>query len=160
MKALMARKPKKKKAPKKPKKKGRPTRYRPRFCEKLIQHFDIEPWEEREIPHYKDGQVVWNDIKILPVRMPTLRGFAKKIGVGISTIYDWLNSEHRSYHKDFSDAFTHAKEIRRDWLIDLGLSGGAPPASFKFVAVNVTEMRDKTDVNVSGEVILKPPKIA
>lgn len=158
----MARKKAKKKKVKRKtaKKNGRPTRYNSKFCEKLIAYFDIEPWEERKIPHFKDGEIVWNDIKILPVRMPTLRGFAKKQGIGVRTLYDWINSEHASYHEDFSHAFTCAKEIRKDWLIDVGLSGGAPPASFKFVAVNVTEMRDQSDVNVSGEIILKPPKIA
>ena len=156
-------------AKKKAKKNGRPTRYRPNLCNKLIEHFDIEPWEERKIPHYtKSGEkdkkgesiIVWTDIKILPVRMPTLRGFAKKMNIAVMTLYNWINPEHASYHKDFLCAFTCAKDIRKDWLIDLGLSGIAPPASFKFVAVNVTEMRDKSDVNLSGEVILKPPKIA
>ncbi len=129
---------------------GRPTKYKPAYCQALIDFFDIEPWEEREIPHYKGGEVVWTDIKILPVRMPTLRGFAKKIKVGIATIYDWLNEKHGSYRKDFSGAFTCAKDIRKDWLIDLGLSGGAPPLSFKFVAVNVTDMRDKKETELSG----------
>lgn len=127
---------------------GQPTKYKPEFCEKLIKHFDIEPWEEREIPHYKGGEVVWTDIKILPVRMPTLRGFAKKIKVGIRTVYDWIDKKHGSHQEEFSHAFTYAKDIRKDWLVDLGLSGSAPPASFKFVAVNVTEMRDKQEMDL------------
>jgi len=128
---------------------ARPTKYKPEFCEKLIEFFDIEPWEEREIPHYKtvkgEQQLVWTDIKILPLRMPTLRKFAKSIEVGIRAIYNWLNPEEATYHKEFMHAFTLAKEIRRDWLIDVGLSGSAPPASFKFVAVNCTDMRDKQE---------------
>lgn len=136
------------------KKNGRPTKYKPSLCGKLIEFFDVEPWEERKIPHYKAGVVVWTDIKILPVRMPTLRGFAKKMGLGVMTLYDWINPEHSSYHKDFSCAFTCAKEIRKDWLIDVGLNGGAPPASFKFVAVNVTDMRDKQDIEHSGSINL------
>jgi len=133
------------------KKVGRPTIYKPSFCKKLIEHFDIEPWEERGIPHYKNGEVVWTDIKILPVRMPTLRGFAKIIGVGITTIYEWLNPAEPTYKKKFAGAFTCAKEIRKDWLIDLGLSGSAPPASFKFVAVNCTDMRDKQETEITGK---------
>lgn len=143
----MAKKPKntKKKTTRPKNKGGRPTKYKSAYCNKLIEHFDIEPWEEREIPHYKDGELAWTDIKRLPARMPTLRGFAKTISVGISTIYDWLNKEHTSFQGKFSDAFICAREIRKDWLIDVGLSGGAPPASFKFVAVNVTDMRDKIE---------------
>ena len=135
---------------------GAPTKYKSEYCDKLIEHFDVEPWEEREIPHYKaskkGGKIIsWTDIKILPRRMPTLRGFAKKIGVGISTVYDWTNKNHPSFQEKFSDAFTCAKEIRKEWLIDVGLSGNAPPASFKFVAVNCTDMRDKTESAITGE---------
>lgn len=142
-------------ARKRAKKNGRPTKYRKEFCEQLIKFFDIEPWEEREIPHYdksgnKDEEgnriVIWTDIKIIPARMPTLRGFAKKIGVNIRVVYRWIEKGNAVYKKEFSHAFTHAKEIRKDWLIDLGLSGSAPPASFKFVAVNVTDMRDQQEV--------------
>jgi len=73
--------------------------------------------------------------------------------VGISTVYDWLNENHRSYQKKFSDAFTHAKEIRKDFLMQNALQGLYPPATFKFVAVNLTDMRDvsEKDVNVGGQ---------
>jgi len=139
-------------AKKKYKKAGQPTKYKPAFCQQLIDFFDVEPWEEREIPHYKGGEVVWTDIKLLPERMPTLRKFAKSIKVGISTVYGWIDEKHGSYQPKFSYAFMCAKDIRKDWLIDLGLSGQAPPASFKFVAVNCTDMRDKIETELSGEV--------
>lgn len=132
---------------------ARPTKYKPEYCDKLIEFFDIEPWEEREIPHYKtvggEKQLVWTDIKILPVRIPSLYRFAKLISVGYRTLYEWLDVNSGSYQQEFSHAFMCAKEIRKDWLIDVGLSGSAPPASFKFVAVNVTDMRDKTETEHS-----------
>jgi len=124
---------------------GRPTKYKPKHCDMLIEFFDIEPWEERKIEHFKNGQLAWTDIKILPIRMPTLRGFAKSIDTAISAVYRWLDEKEPCYHKEFRDAFTCAREIRKDWLIDVGLSGSAPPASFKFVAVNVTDMRDRQE---------------
>ncbi len=130
---------------------GRPTKYKSEYCDKLVEFFDIEPWEEREIPHYKNGEVVWKDIKILPVRMPTLRGFAKMINVSIRAVYNWLDSKSKTCHEEFMHAFTYAKDIRKDWLVDVGLSGTAPPASFKFVAVNVTDMRDKIETELSGK---------
>ena len=144
-----------KKPAKDTKKPGQPTKYKPEHCDQLIKHFDIEPWEEREIPHYKtvkgEKVVAWTDIKIMPVRMPTLRGFAKKIGVGIRTVYDWIDKKHGSYQEEFSHTFTLAREIRKEWLIDVGLSGNTPPASFKFVAVNVTDMRDRTESEITGK---------
>lgn len=134
---------------------GQPTKYKKAHCQALIDFFDVEPWEEREIPHCKGGEVVWTDIKRLPRRMPTLRAFAKKIGVGIATIYGWIDEKHGSYQEDFSYAFTLAKEIRKDWLIDVGLSGGCPPLAFKFVAVNCTDMRDRqvTEHEVSKDMV-------
>jgi len=71
--------------------------------------------------------------------------------VGISTVYDWLNENHRSYQKKFSDAFTHAKEIRKDFLIQNALQGLYPPATFKFVAVNLTDMRDISETELTGD---------
>jgi hypothetical protein len=126
---------------------GRPTKYKEEYCQELIDYFDVEPWEEREIPHYKNGEVSWTDIKLIPKRLPTLRRFAKSINVGISTVYDWINEKHDSYHKEFSDAFTYAKDCRKEMLIDNGLAGLSPPASFKFVAINMTDMTDQKAID-------------
>lgn len=138
---------------------GQPTKYKPEFCEKLIKFFDVEPYEKVELPHYQsDGKTLkWMDYKLIPQRMPTLRKFAKSIEAGISTVYDWLNENHGSYQKKFSDAFTCAKEMRKDWLIDLGLSGLTPPLAYKFTAINVTDMvdtrviEDKADDRLSDD---------
>ncbi|MHC4748212.1 MAG: hypothetical protein ACYS18_12995 [Planctomycetota bacterium] len=126
-------------AKKKKKKVGRPTKYKKAFCNKLIEFFDAEPYEKIELPHYQaDGETLkWMDYKIVPARMPTLRKFAKLIKVHVSNVYEWVN-----IHKEFRDAFTLAKEIRKEWLIDLGLSGLTPPLAYKFTAINVTDMVD------------------
>ena len=127
---------------KKKKKTGRPSKYRKVFCQQLVDFFDIEPYEKIELPHYQnDGTTLkWMDYKLVPARMPTIRGFAKKIGVHVSNVYVWIKTK-----KEFQDAFTQAQDIRKDWLIDLGLSGLTPPLAYKFTAINVTDMRDKTE---------------
>lgn len=162
---------KKKKSAKKAKKKtakkktvGRPTQYKSRYCRMLIDFFDIEPFEDVKIPHYeksgkthKSGKnegepiVVWVDTKKVANRTPTLRRFAKKIGVGISTLYDWLDKNHGSFKREFSDAFTRARELRKDFLIENGLHGCHNPAFAKFVAVNLTDMKDVTKQEHTGE---------
>lgn len=135
---------------------GRPTKYKPEYCQQLIEFFDIEPFEKIELPHYqKDGVTIkWRDYKLIPARMPTLRKFAKKIDVHVFRVYCWIDEKSPTYHKEFSDAFTCAKEIRKDWLIDLGLSGLTPPLSYKFTAINVTDMVDaqKFEHNVTANV--------
>lgn len=131
------------------KKRGRPSTYKPEYAKKLIEFFDVEPFEDVVLPHYFNDakhRVKWKDFKRVACKLPTLRDFAKSIKVPISTIYDWLSDKHPSFHKGFSDAFTHAKEIRKDFLIQNALQGLYPPLTFKFVAVNLTDMRDKTDI--------------
>lgn len=142
----------KKKLKKKKAKRGQPTKYKKKFCQMLIDFFDCEPFDKIELPHYqKDGKTLkWMDYKITPARMPSLIKFAKKIGVGYRTLYDWIDEKHNSYQPEFSQAYMHAKELRKEWLIDLGLSGFTPPQSFKFVAVNVTDMRDRQETNLTG----------
>ncbi len=132
---------------KKKKKAGQPTKYKPGYCDELVKFFDIEPFEDIELPHYqKDGKTLrWTDFKRMPSRLPTLRRFAKKIKVGISSIYRWLDENNGAFQPKFRDAFTHAKEIRKEFLIENGLQGLYPPLSFKFVAINLTDMKDKTE---------------
>lgn len=129
---------------------ARPTKYKPEYAKKIIEFFDVEPFEDMELPHYFDTEehrVKWKDYKRVARKLPTLRDFAKRIEVPIRTVYDWLDEKHQSYKKEFSHAFTHAKELRKDFLIQNALQGLYPPATFKFVAVNLTDMRDKTDID-------------
>ena len=121
---------------------GRPTKYRQRYGQKLIDFFDAEPYEEREIPHYKSGEWVWTDYKRLPNKLPTLRDFAKKINVGVRTVYEWKDPNSGSYQEEFSRAFTLAKELRKWFIIQNGLQSHYNPLFAKFVACNITDMTD------------------
>ena len=152
---------KKKKTAKKAKKKkvGRPTQYKSRYCQMLINFFDIEPFTDLEIPHYnkfgktdKEGNpiVTWVDVKRVANRTPTLQRFAKKIGVGISTIYDWLNEKHGSYKPKFSDAFACARELRKWFLIENGLHRCHDATYGKFVITNLTDMKDTQKQEITG----------
>ena len=142
----------------KPKKRGRKTYYRKSYCQKIIEFFDQEPYEEREIPHYKGKgdarELVWTDYKRFANRLPTLRNFAKSIDVSTVTVYAWLKK-----HEEFLNAFTHAQELRKWFLVENGLNGCYNPLFAKFTAINITDMTDSKDVNLSGEVILKPPVV-
>lgn len=135
---------------------ARPTKYKKEFCQEIIDFFDQEPYTQEEIPHYKNGQVAWVDKKLKANDIPTLRNFAKKIGVGVSTVYDWCDEKHSSFQKEFSDAFTRAKEIRKWFLIQNGLHGLYNPSFAIFTAKNITDMEDKSqhDVNNTGSISL------
>lgn len=116
---------------------GRPTKYKPEYCQMLIEFFDVEPFYEKEMPHYKDGEISWVDYKLKANPLPTIRKFAKKIGVHVSNVYRWINE-----HVEFCDSFTQAKELRKWMLIENGLNGCYNPAFAIFVAKNITDMKD------------------
>lgn len=125
---------------------GRPTKYKPELCKKMIKFFDREVYKEIEIEHYKNGEIAWIDKKRVPNKLPTLIAFSKSIGVSIRTIYDWLDKKHNSFQEEFSHTFIICKELQKDFLIQSGLMGLYNPLSFKFVAVNLTDMIDKKEV--------------
>lgn len=148
-----------KKAPKT----GRPPKYHARYCGMLVRFFDIEPFEEVRIPHYDEsgkehksgrhkgeGIITHYEIQRNPNRTPTLQRFAKKIKVYIATIYNWLDEEHASFHREFLDAFTCARACRRAFLIENGLCGCHSPNYAKFVATNLTDMKDTQKQEITG----------
>jgi hypothetical protein len=142
---------------------GRPTKYKKEYCKEIIEFYSCEPFEDIDLPHYdNDGVTVkWTDKKRMANKLPTMVQFAKHIKCGVSTVYDWLDPDHASYQKEFSDTYIHAKRLQKDVLIQNGLLGLYNPAFAKFVAVNFTTMRDKQDtesqitVNISAKPIEK-----
>jgi len=153
-----------KKAPKPKHPGGRPTKFKPEYCKQLVEFFSLEPYR-REIAEQAKEFFANGDVKkeskkfrLIANRLPTLYGFAKKIKVDYTTLWRWAEKgedEDGTPAKDFPElaefckAYKEAKELQKEFLISLGLSGAAPPASFIFVAKNVTDMRDKQEVEVT-----------
>jgi len=106
--------------------------------------------------------------RLMPNKMPTLFRFAREIGVDYTTVYRWAErgddpeletrlqrhiegkeilhpSEFEKLQglKEFCKAYNEAKQMQKEFLINVGLAGAAPPASFIFVAKNITDMRDE-----------------
>jgi len=135
------------------KKTGRPSRYKERFCQDIIKFFDVEPWETpRTERRDGDGNVSIEEGKRQYRRMPSLLGFAKSVGVDYVTVYRWVDEKGDQFHPEFCKAYNVAMKLRKQWLIDVGLSGLAPANSFKFVAVNCSDMRDKHEHDVKSEI--------
>ena len=120
----------------------------------MIEWFDQEPWET------VNG-------KRLPRKLPTLIAFARDKNIGLSTIYDWMNPKHASFQKEFSETFTRrVKSAQQEVLVQNALQGLYNPVFAKFLAINITEMRDKRDVDFNDnrmvQLILEslPPDMA
>ncbi len=132
---------------------GRPTKYKPEFCNKLLDYFTTDLFRKEVIKtateYFKDGGIKKKseEYKLVANEMPTLHGFSEKIGVSYETIRRWADEDGKNYIDEFCVAYKEAKEKQKRFLISLGLSGISPAAAFIFVAKNVTDMRDKTEVS-------------
>lgn len=136
---------------------GRPSKYLPQYADMLIDHFNIEKYEKVEMESEtryspKTGIKVSEKkkYKLIPNDLPTFEGFARKIGVTHKTLLNWTDAvedpeapELVYKYPDFLQAYNVCKAIQKEFLVDNGLKGNYPPASFIFVTKNVTDMTDK-----------------
>jgi len=117
---------------------GRPTLYRPEFCQALIDHFDVEP--NREVTKFSSKSDREYTVKEANP-MPTFGGFAQKIKVGAQTILDWSK-----VHPDFESAVQQARASSENYLIVNALADLISPAFALFVCKNYTGLRDIKEV--------------
>lgn len=122
---------------------GQPTKYKPEYCQQLIDYFSIEPLEiirEQEITDTEGGKYI---SRRLPQRFPWLEGFARKIGVHRNTLRDWCD-----LHPEFAEAYETAKDLQREFIVDVALSGAAPASFAIFTMKNVCGWRDERDLKL------------
>lgn len=122
---------------------GQPTKYKPEYCQQLIDYFSIEPLEiirEQEITDTEGGKYV---SRRLPQRFPWFEGFARKIGVHRNTLKNWC-----AEHPEFAEAYETAKDLQREFLVDIGLSGTTSASFAIFTMKNVCGWRDERDLKL------------
>ncbi len=122
-------------------KRGQPTKYKPEYCEELIKFFDRAPFREIEVVTKSKGGYEKIEKKRVPNQLPFFSAFARKIGVHVDTLHEW-----KKKHKEFSEAYKKAKALQKEFLIQNGLVGLYNATAFIFTAKNLTDMRDKTEV--------------
>ena len=124
---------------------GQPTKYKPEYCQQLIDYFSIEPLKivaEQKIIGTEGGKYV---SRRLPQRFPWFEGFARKIGVHRNTLKNWC-----AEHPEFAEAYDTAKDLQREFIVDVALSGAAPPSFAIFTMKNVCGWRDERDLKLRG----------
>lgn len=119
---------------------GRPTDYRHEYCDRIIEHFDKEPftssYDEASGKTYRSA-----------ILLPTLTNFARSIGVARSTIYKWAEE-----HQEFSDAIKRAQELQEEVLMQNGLFGAYDKTFAIFTAKNICGWKDKQEIDHSGRI--------
>lgn len=162
---------------------GRPSKFKPIFSKQMSDFFSVEAFRKEVMEKSEEffkgkgnqqGKLKKKSLKYkyMPNRLPTLFGFAKKIGVNYATVFDWAmqgkndappkkldgkdwTDKERadieltaSQIREFSRSFREAKELQKEFLMSLGLAGITPSGAYIFTAKNITDMKDKSEVTV------------
>ena len=107
---------------------GRPTKYKPEYCQAIKDFFNIEP-----------TQII--DGKTVAIDLPFIQSFSRTIGVSKSTLYKWAEE-----HEEFSDALKFCKENQERILAANALSGRYNATFAIFTAKNILEWRDRQEI--------------
>lgn len=131
---------------------GRPTKYRDDYPEKLLAFFDI-PLERVVIEQRvtNKGDIVEVEV-IKPARFPTVEGFCAHLKISKSTLHDWV----RAYPL-FSNALSKAKQMQMNHLIVNAMDGAYHAGFAKFMAMNLSDYREKVETKVDAEIKVELP---
>jgi hypothetical protein len=106
---------------------GRPTKYKPEYCQSIIDYFTIEP-------------LIVND---KPVAPPYIQEFCLSIGISKQCLSKWV-----AKYPDFSDAYSIAKSKQKQLMITLALQGHYNAGFTWRAMMNMHNWRDKQDHQV------------
>ena len=129
---------------------GRKSTYRPEYAQMLLDYIDQgeEPFNEVEKKHKNRKGEEWTEDgkEAMPLRF--IGRFAQRIGVTHKCLLGWAER-----FPDFGEAYSRAREIQAEHILQCGFMGLADATMAKFAAVNLTDLRDKAEhtVNVSEE---------
>lgn len=129
---------------------GRPTLYRPEYCEQLIAMFSVEAFTTES---YTNGNGE-ERTRTVPCKFPTLARFAANINVDRDTLKEWANKIDESgtlVHPEFSAAYKKAKDLQEALLVEGGLAGAYETPFAIFTAKNVIGWKDKQDMEHTGK---------
>lgn len=124
-------------------KRGRPTKYKEKYAEDLVKYFQFkEETYTEEVA--SQGKAI--EVKKTRLDFPTIEGFCSSIGVSKQCFHEWVPK-----HELFGDAYRIAKQNQKHILIKGGLNGEFNSGFAKFVAINCTDMVDRTEMKTENE---------
>lgn len=100
---------------------GRPTKYKPEYCQDIIDFFNVPLVEEKAKDVVSRGECITLTEEEAS-DMPTMAAFSCKIGIPKKTIYEWAKK-----HKDFGNAMQVAKGYQENYLLVNGLKNKVNP---------------------------------
>lgn len=129
---------------------GRPTSYKPEYCQQIIEFFNIAPHYERikSVTTFKDGSIK-EEKELIANDFPHLITFAQKIGVSHHTLLNWGEN-----HPEFLDALKKCKELNERMLMTNALKGLYNASFAIFTAKNKFGWRDEQYLNHESKQIV------
>jgi hypothetical protein len=124
---------------------GRPSKYRPKYCQMITEYFDREHTIEVEETHTNRKGETWSCYKLRANAVPTLYGFSASIFVPVKTLWQWKDK-----FQDFGNAYSHAQALQLDHLNAVTGLGLYNANWAVFMAKNVSSWRDKKELEHSG----------
>lgn len=120
---------------------GRRSDFNHSLIDKMKEYLDRPLYEDITD---LDGKL----IKRIPTEMPSIVGLALEIGVHRKTITAW-----KKKYSHFADYIELLQQKQERWLLYHGLNKNVDSNFAKFVAINVTDMSDKKEHQISTEKI-------
>ena len=122
---------------------GKKIKYKKEYCERMLKFFNVKHTEEKyEVTTDKNGEKIKTVEKANP--LPTFEKFAVSIGTCAETLEKWS-----AKHKEFKHTCMQCKELQKDMLNDLAMRGFYNPTYTIFVAKNITDMKDKPEIQLN-----------
>jgi len=96
---------------------GRPTKYIPEYCEKLLEFFNIDAYFTKvKTIRGKDGE---SQVEIdEAAEIPMMQDFCKSIGVDRKTLLNWCDK-----HPEFFLAYKKAQELQEMIIVKNAIKG-------------------------------------
>jgi hypothetical protein len=127
---------------------GRPTKYKPKYCKMLVEYFDQRPfYTEREIVYTAKNGQTWSKYELTPAPLRFISSFADSIGTTKQTIHAW-----KDIYPEFLDAYARAKELYKEHLAVCGSMGLFNANFTQFLAKNTTDWTDRREIEHGGHV--------
>jgi hypothetical protein len=118
---------------------GRPTKYHEGLPKQLLDYFD-RPLDREVIEQVATNSGVKEVVVKKPSRLPTVEGFCSHIKISKRTFHDWV-----AKYPSFSHALGIAKQMQMNQLITHTLENNFNAGFAKFLAMNISDMREKQE---------------
>lgn len=130
---------------------GRPSKYKPEFCDKIIEFFDRQPIESVEVTKEDKNGDPYTVTTERPCQCPTFEKFAADCGVARQTLHDWCKQ-----HPLFLDAYNKARGFQANIMLVNGMSGAYNSGFTGLSMKNMHGWKDKSEVDNNHSVNMMP----